>query len=153
MVESNFVRFLLYRLEFQAGEDRRQPEEEFLEFFGVDNGISEIVNMTGIKYGGGAFRLDLKHMDTVLTSKPFEISGPRKPLPRPSLFKPVIDYWYDDTMDVFDQTQYNDFMTGFSKHGVEDFLDFLQASHCTYSSANKFLIECLHKAQDHGWDT
>jgi hypothetical protein len=167
------VTFFLYRLEFQARENLEQPGEEFLRTFSVDYTIPEIIEAAGRERGGGAYRLDLKHMDRVLSQQPFEIAGLPKPFKRPSIFKPVIERWYNEAAEVpgierwyneaaevpgaqeseyFDEKAYSKFNREFAEHGVEDFLKFLSSLYI-YKEANKFLIECLHKAQDHGWDT
>lgn len=147
------MKFLLYRLEFPARENLREPKEFFLTDLSSDSSIPEILEMTGKFYGGGAFRLDLKHYDRVLFSQPFEITGEPKEPPRTRIFKPVSDHWYDETSDTFSEEVYAQYMAEFIEHGVDDFLDFLHKFLCTRDAANRFLVECLHKAQDYGWDT
>jgi hypothetical protein len=81
---------------------------------------------------------------------------------RENIFKPIIDRWYNGEAakipgakesDYYDEEAYLNFYQEFQEHGVDDFIEFLHSTLCIYPSANKFLIECLAKAQDHGWDT
>lgn len=159
--DADKVKLLLYRLEFQARENLRQPAAEFLETLEIDKDIWKIVELAAKKYGGGAYRVDIvvgdQSRDVLIVSKPFEIAGEPKSLPpqqpRKNLFKDVKNPPFMRIDGNFDESFYKEFMEDFEKHGVDDFLEFLHSVVCTYPAANKFLAECLLKAQDYGWDT
>ena len=157
------IKLLLYRLEFQVRENLRQPAEELIETLGMEKKIPEIIQLAGEKCGGGAYRVDLVMEDRVLSSQPFKIAGkpksePPQFQPRKNIFEPIVKRWHDKDAEkagasesvYFDDKALIAFWEEFKEHGVDDFLDFLDTSGKDATSTTKFLIECLHKAQNSG---
>ena len=86
---------------------------------------------------------------TNFSSPRFPNHGYSERFPECGVFGHIVELWHDKNSE-FDEEAYNAIFTQIKP---EHLIEFLHATFCVFESSNRFLVDALKLAQDHGWDT